>query len=338
MSDAPGPCSPPSGAGTTIEQEAVGAGWLNSTMPKLGGLAARAQRISEANAPWLRPADLNRRWAVLILTTLYALYFGHGVWAAIRSLVDPDARHAPHGAHEGLVQLGVWSVLLVVLLGGIVAALRWAGAPEALRLPRTRRDWVLESAAVLLWCLVNAVGQRILVLLRNVWGQGMYPLPTMNGWGIAEEIQTSLSAGPAEELLFGACAVTLLRRARISWPVTVVAIAAAHIAFHVYYGWPVLGFLVWVTGAVAVYALTGRVWGVVVLHSLLDVGVTFHDLGSDLFPAGPVIALAVVLWGWDLYFRHRPRFLAERYDRPKEAVTSPKPGSGPGSNPSLEEK
>lgn len=234
---------------------------------RLTVLADRVRRISDTNAPWLRQTNLRRSRSVVILIVVYLGYFGWSVVAAVRQLVDPHVREGRYDTVEGILHLTLWTVLLLVSVIGVIAALRWADAPQALRWPRSRSDWRLEAYAVVLWALALLVGQLITTFIQRTAAQPDYPYPVMNGWGVADQIQTDLSAGPAEDLLFGACAVTLLRRSRVPWPVVVAGIVVTRGAFHLYYGWAVIGLLVWIDGAPAAYAVTGRIWAVVVLHS-----------------------------------------------------------------------
>ena len=131
-----------------------------------------------------------------------------------------------------------------------------------------------------------------------------YPYPT-GRWALVPSLVQGLLAGPTEELALVALPTVLFRRAGLPWPAVGLIALGLRLLFHLYYGWGTVGvaclaLLVW-----AWYARTGKLWGPILVHTVIDViGVTLvlggkHrlDLGIAELAAGAV-AFAVLTLAW----------------------------------------
>ncbi|MDN5639249.1 MAG: hypothetical protein L0I17_00385 [Actinomycetia bacterium] len=63
-------------------------------------------------------------------------------------------------------------------------------------------------------------------------------------------------------------------------------------SFHIYYGWAVLGMLVWAAGAVMLYRLTQRVIPMIIAHSMIDLASSIDVQWADNEP----IMVALLLY------------------------------------------
>jgi len=155
--------------------------------------------------------------------------------------------------------------------GGRRGGLHLVGARQAVPLPRDRAGWTAELQAgrwFLLWLVAGTV---VMAMTAAVLGrQAAYPiaehlLP-------ADRFVTVLDSvsGGVEEPFFLAFTVAVLRRAGFGWPAVVGTSIGLRWAFHISYGLPSVGLVVWAGGAVMVYRLTGRIIGVLLAHLLWD--------------------------------------------------------------------
>jgi hypothetical protein len=96
-------------------------------------------------------------------------------------------------------------------------------------------------------------------------------------------------AGLVEEPVLLALPIALGRRCRWPWPVTLAAMIAMRISFHVYYGWDCLFVVPWIVGAFALYRWCSLLWPFVLGHGVFDVVQTMQSYGG---PTATVIAQA----------------------------------------------
>lgn len=100
------------------------------------------------------------------------------------------------------------------------------------------------------------------------------------------------AAGFLEEIFLLALPVLLLRSARRAWGEIVVVLAVLRLSFHIYYGVPAVGLLLWAVLAVFFFRYTQAVWPLVLSHSMLDMCNGAARFGGD---AGALVWFAWVL-------------------------------------------
>lgn len=88
----------------------------------------------------------------------------------------------------------------------------------------------------------------------------------------------------------------ILRRAGFNWPSVIAVSVVLRWLFHLYYGVPSLGMVVWALGSVIVYLLTGRIIGLMVVHGLWDLMATGFSGGAP----GIGLSCALILAGASL--------------------------------------
>lgn len=284
----------------------------------LRAIYALGRELRRRNAPWLVPDGPWGRWSSLLLVlSIWTLGWGFGFVVALSQLLEFRFFEVAEGSAAHwvwlLVRDGLVSIpLIIVGLAMIPHSARTAILPSTWRVPSWRR-WVQAGAGSPLgyasgrWGfalpspnLLAGAGGFVSFFLGMVVSASVTALTGEDrGYPYPEEMQGSAavrmaisvaSAGPAEEIMFGAVMVTLLRRGGWSWWWVVGILGLLRGLFHIYYGWPSLGMFVWGAGAAAAYAVTGRVIVPVVLHSL------------NLMNLAPMLGADGSVWPWVVVF------------------------------------
>ena len=232
---------------------------------------AKTRLMVRRNTRWMdQPPTVRARTGVFMVLGVYLAYWGYGVFNAGWALTGIHPRSVqewPRAISNVLQTWGTTGLLLAV----IVASLHLVGARQAVPLPCDRAGWTVELQAgrwFLLWLIAGTVVMAMTAAVLG--GQAAYPiaehlLP-------ADRFVTVLGgvSGAVEEPFFLAFTVVVLRRAGFGWPAVVGTSIGLRWAFHIYYGLPSVGLVVWAGGAVLVYRLTGRIIGAMLAHLLWD--------------------------------------------------------------------
>ncbi len=267
---------------------------------------------SPRRSPWLFGPRLPAR-VILVPAFLYLTYFGPSVVRGVWMLLAPWTRDQRWETREGIFHITHMLGSLGLLVMAISLALSRWGAVAALRRPRTRSDLVAEAWSVLLWAIPYLVFSQVLLeWIGSATGSPRYPEALNNSWGVAFDVCGALAAGVEEELLLGPLAVTLLRRAGLSWWAVFTTVGVARAFFHLYYGWGSISLALWGFASAACYAVTGRIWAVVILHFLSDLSLTLQTLGMPSATALPAIYVAAAVPIAALGLSHR----SHRQDTP----------------------
>jgi hypothetical protein len=112
-------------------------------------------------------------------------------------------------------------------------------------------------------------------------------------------VVNSLLAGPAEEVVVLVLPLVFLRAARWPWWQVISAALVLRIAYHVYYGAPAAGLLVWAFAVIFVYLRSHAIIGMILAHSLWDVSITIGWFWSTdtVNVVQNLVFLALVVWG-----------------------------------------
>lgn len=276
-------------------------------------VATFLDRTDPARHDALHP--LTRSAALAFVAVLFFAGWGEGTFNALRYLATGDLPSpSPTWADAvgALVSRVAQAVLLTVAAVAVVRLLAgsWYPLGAGGSSSRLRRELFAGCAGVALAVVGFLLGSAI----RTVTGpeDGGYPVEYAYPW---LSLRTGL-AGPTEELAVLIAPLVILRAARISWPATVLILVTLRWVFHIYYGWPSLGLLVWAAGVIGVYLLTRGAIGLAVGHSVLNLSLVPHEYGIS----EPYLRLAVIVAtfsvlvyaivrGWHLDFwrdRHTP--------------------------------
>lgn len=252
--------------------------------------------LSVIKHDWTTPDQFRTRpftpWIAWLLVLL--LYVGSGyassTWRALDFL-----RHGlgesrdPSDLMSRIMDLYIQPVLLAATLFIIT---RRSLRPERKQLTRERPVWSWLATFVAFYFLTMS-GFILKDLLSTVWGGGTYPRPEqMTTSQQIIDLASSAAAGPREEIFLLAVPFLLLRSARCRWWSILIALATIRMSFHIYYGWAVLGMLVWAAGAVMLYRLTQRVIPMIIAHSMIDLASSIDVQWADNEP----IMVALLLY------------------------------------------
>lgn len=282
-------------------------------------VATFLDRTDPARHDALHP--LTRSAALAFVAVLFFAGWGEGTFNALRYLATGDLPSpSPTWADAvgALVSRVAQAVLLTVAAVAVVRLLAgsWYPLGAGGSSSRLRRELFAGCAGVALAVVGFLLGSAI----RTVTGpeDGGYPVEYAYPW---LSLRTGL-AGPTEELAVLIAPLVILRAARISWPATVLILVTLRWVFHIYYGWPSLGLLVWAAGVIGVYLLTRGAIGLAVGHSALNLtlvpeayGISEPYLRVALIVATFSVLVYAIVRGWHLDFwddRHTPDPYARR--------------------------
>lgn len=237
--------------------------------------------LSVIKHDWTTPDRFQIRpftpWVAWLLVLL--LYVGSGYASSTWRAVD-FLRHGlgesrdPSDLMGWMMESYIQPVLLAVALFIIT---RMSLRPERKQLNRERPVWSWVATFVVFYFLAIS-GFILMGVLSTAWGGGTYPRPEqMTVSQQILEVAHSAAAGPLEEIFLLAVPFLLLRSTRCSWWSILLALAALRMSFHIYYGWAVLGMLVWAIGAVVLYRITRQVVPMIIAHSMIDLA-SFFDV------------------------------------------------------------
>ncbi|WP_017622963.1 CPBP family intramembrane glutamic endopeptidase [Nocardiopsis chromatogenes] len=247
---------------------------------RAGALLAYLAPVPEATADPVRPRRLSPWAAYGLLAVAYLVVFGQSLFQQALVLAEgyvPEVR--PPGPDElWPVAAMTWAehaVRVVLALLMAVAAARATGlrlgevfAPHG----RNRK----QSAAVFVCALVAyAASVSAVGAVRTATGaEGGF---IMRDFGdvarmVAMMGPTQVTTGFTEELVAVGLVVLLLGAARRpAWEVGAVAVVAK-LAYHAYYGWPVLALAPAALVMAWLYARTGRIWPIIAAHAVFNLG------------------------------------------------------------------
>lgn len=230
--------------------------------------------------------------ALVAVAVVYLIGFGLPVFAAVRAVVL-----AHGGAHFRTVPGWTWRVSLELGLQAVAVVvavpLLRREAPTWTRPVRPGMRWVSELRAFGLGLTAIFAGSTALKLL------GWLPHPHLeNSWSGGPGLVAVLLAGPAEEVVVLVLPVVFMRAAKWPWWAVITAMLALRLAYHVYYGFPVIGFSVWAVAMIFIYLRAHAVIGLIVAHSYWDLiamfGGRWPAVAAALFS---VTALSLLVWG-----------------------------------------
>ncbi|WP_239647439.1 CPBP family intramembrane glutamic endopeptidase [Nocardiopsis baichengensis] len=243
----------------------------------LAGALRRLVRVPPTVSGRPEARRLSAASAYGMLAVAYVLAFGYSVYGqAVVVLSGAELEMAPPSAGElWPVALASWAqggALVLLALLAVLLCSRAAGvrvrevfAPEASG--RVRGQWWRAFAVALVAYTVCAQASS---LLRTATGSpGGFSMESG-----AEAVRMVVMLGPAqvttgfvEETVAVGCLVVLLGAARRpAWEVGAVAVVAK-LAYHAYFGWPVLALAPAALVMVWLYARTGRLWPLIAAHA-----------------------------------------------------------------------
>jgi hypothetical protein len=115
--------------------------------------------------------------------------------------------------------------------------------------------------------------------------------------------------------------LVFLRRAGWSWRRVVIVALLMRLAYHVYYGWPAAGLMVWALLMFFIYLRTRAIIGIIVAHSYWDVTITIGHDRSEIVGGLMIMAALFSIGAWVLV-RGVLRF-AGRFAKHPAGATNP---------------
>lgn len=224
---------------------------------------------------------------------MLGLYMGSGyaeaTVAAVQYLRTGVTSPRAFGIQDVFDNVG-WIVMAVCVW---VMVTRLLVSPDASRARHRfqRRDaWLVVSldALVSFLSFMLVAGIAYLVGSGGVYPAVSDPSPEY----LAGFFASLAAAGFLEEIFLLALPVLLLRSARRGWGEIVVVLAVLRLSFHIYYGVPAVGLLLWAVLAVFFFRYTQAVWPLVLSHSMLDLCQGAARFGGD---AGALVWFVWVL-------------------------------------------
>lgn len=274
---------------------------LSRSRFQLVKLRAWAQlRLMQRRATgWIGAAPtMSGRTGLALVFGPYLAFWGVGLfsagWVLAGSLTVRPVDSWPRAIGLTIQDFGTSALLL----GLIVAVLRLAGAGRAIPVPRTRADWAKEAQAGRWFLAAMALGMLTMAEIGALMSfHPTYPRAAdYHATDLFRDALSSLFNGSIEEPFFLAFTLVILRRAGFNWPSVIAVSVVLRWLFHLYYGVPSLGMVVWALGSVIVYLLTGRIIGLMVVHGLWDLMATGFSGGAP----GLGLSCALILAGASL--------------------------------------
>lgn len=226
---------------------------------------------------------------LLVLGLYLGSGFGKATVAAVNYLRNGVANPQAFEVEDVFDSVG-WIVMAVCVW---VMFTRMLVSPDA---SRTRHRFHGRDAwlVVALDTLASFLSFTIVGLIAHLVGSGgVYPaVPDPSPEYLAGFFASLAAAGFKEEIFLLGLPVLLLRSARRGWSEIVVVLAILRLSFHIYYGVPAAGLVVWAVLAVFFFRYTQAVWPLVLSHSMLDLCQGAFRFGGD---AGVLVWFAWVL-------------------------------------------
>lgn len=259
-------------------------------------MAAAAEEFAgyrHGNAPWLaRRRELSVWRALGVFALIFVPVWGLGCFRAVRHLLgrSPEPLTVAQEIDRNLLNLGLSAIVLVLA----VLLLHRHGAAASTRWSASRRNMGKEAAAAVCFAAVSLISANLVDHLLTWFGMSLSNPNVREATGVDGllEVLSNGFLGGVEEPVF-ALLVVLLRRAGMSWPGVIAIASLLRWSFHVYYGWFSVNALIWGAGVAIVYALTGRVWGLMLAHVLHNAFITSFRQHNTV-TTWVVVALVVI--------------------------------------------
>jgi len=265
---------------------------------------------SAAPVPPARPSARGRGIEVLIVLSIFPLPYvasalaflvGHSLGERFDRVTLLFAGHPAASLPFALLQqLFPFAAPVLVLY-----LLRHSGEGSG-AIGLDRRDWRADLALVLPVFLLVIVGGLVVpeTLLAGLGVKGLAPgnghLPT---YYAAVSVLSAVQAGVVEEIVvLGYLVHRLEQLGWRNWQVVTVAVLV-RISYHLYYGWGVLGFVVWATASVLVYQRYRRLAPFIAVHVLWDLGVGLVPFFRDVPLLVEAAVLVPVTLAWTIMWR-----------------------------------
>lgn len=248
---------------------------------------------------WLDAHEVERRGrarpagSLIRVAFVYLLGFGLPIYVAVRFLVYVHT-------HSHVHLKGGWTVGSIIEFSLNAVAVLIAVALLAREAPSWARPihpgprWVQELKASGLAFLAIYAGS----ITASLIGPARYPTShaATAAW---PNLVNSLLAGPTEEIVVLVMPIVFLRAAKWPWWAVITAGLALRLAYHVYYGYPALGLLVWALPMMFIYLRSHAVVGMILAHSYWDLSITTTFFVSRAIGALMlwIPALALLVWG-----------------------------------------
>ena len=219
----------------------------------------------------------------------YVLQFGLGVLTAVAVFVirqDGELEEQVYTSSGYVLTFLFFGLIPFALSMTVIAVYRyrahWSWSELGItHVPRDwfeRRLWWRSSIVYLAALMVSVI---VMGLLSGLRGSGDYP--EAEGADLVRALSIvpqSLMAGIGEELLLVAFLVVAMERLGANGPTIYVVAVVLRIAFHLYYGPPVMGLVIWALVAVWIFRRTRTVMPLIIVHTLWDV----NALSSEFVP------------------------------------------------------
>lgn len=291
----------------------LGAGWLapvwdkkrqtfadamsDCVVVRVTPVASDRPRLSRRISNWMTAHQVpvkdrvGPKTAIAAVVAIYALGFGLPIYVAVRYVMDPHlgVKHHAHGWTTGsIIETGLVA-LATVVAAGVLASLAptWSrpisSGPRSLTVLKTfGLGWLAMAAGSLAGSLI-----------------GMRPAAgTHNPAMVWPEMVNSALAGPGEEIVVLALPLVFLRVGKWRWSAVFAVALVLRLAYHVYYGWPVVGFAVWALLVMVIYLRTHAILGLILAHSYWDLTIGVGNYWSHTARAlmFATVVLSLIVW------------------------------------------
>lgn len=212
----------------------------------------------------------------------------------IRPAVDPD------------YHLNVfWHSLSAIVLSMVVLTLflkLMDVRPRAVLAPGPPSSVGFFTILYIFLTIIGAAAMAALAPLFNF--EPAFPHPSTDGpWAFLGMMASSFEAGFTEEIFLVIIPVLLLRSIGQRWWVIVAVLTVLRISFHVYYGWPSLGLLVWAVGALVFFYFTRCGIALIIGHGLRNFLGTLSVLYGEELTTLAVLLLLLLVFVFRFFMR-----------------------------------
>lgn len=256
-----------------------------------------ARSVGPPGARDRRNPALSTRMALALILSMYALFYGRGIFLAVTDVGGGSGREDyTRPFEQSMLVVIVAEIALAITLYAVIC--RWLYVPRALAgLPRRRRQglWagqrpvlpplLTPTVYTLLFSAIALYGSsELLNWLQSGGGdQGTtidtngalalnWPSLALGGW------IRSVNAGVVEEIVIVALPVILGRRA--GWhPAAIIGLSVLmRIPFHLYHGWAAIPWaIVWAGTNVVLFLYLRRLLPLIAVHAGVDLVVFYRE-------------------------------------------------------------
>lgn len=245
-----------------------------------------------SNAPQIAPLSAY----ALTIGLFFATGHATGVYNAIGYLAGWThiSQDPPATLVQGTIR-HIGTIALAIIVFAFTLRVLRIQRPNIIQPVLTKRSWKVFAAA----CAATFLGLGALAVIS---GGDPVAFPQPDDHSVLYSLSNvvdAFHAGITEEICLMALPVLFLRAARRPWTEIIIVLTVIRWSFHVYYGIPSLGLMIWAAAVILLFRYTGSILPIIAEHILFDLkfpamGDTMLTVMASLFAVAAIYGIYAV--------------------------------------------